>query len=154
MAIATSRQQPHAFAWDTRSWANGIHRLTARVTDGDGNWSVSGEIEVTVANAPDDTPPRLRVRVSRSRSRALQGRLTVRVWAADESPVRRITLFLDGSPVATKDASSLRTLRFVWDTRDGNDGVHLLSAGAADAAGNYGASMPLEVRVENRGTGR
>jgi subtilisin family serine protease len=147
--VATSRQEPHTFAWDSRGWSNGAHRLTVHVIDRAGNWSDSNAVEVDVANARDSRPPRLRLRASRRRGRQVRGRLALRAWAAGENPVERIALYVDGSPVTVKSGTSLRTLRFLWDTRAVENGVHQLSVTGVDAAGNSAASVPIEVTVGN-----
>ena len=46
--VATS--PPYNFAWDTRRFVNGMHRIVAAATDNDGNRSLSGERTVTVDN--------------------------------------------------------------------------------------------------------
>jgi len=41
---------PYAAQWDTRQFANGAHRLSARARDGDGKTTLSTDVNVTVAN--------------------------------------------------------------------------------------------------------
>jgi hypothetical protein len=47
---ATDSSTPFAFAWDTRTAANGSHSLTARAYDPSGNARTSGAVSATVSN--------------------------------------------------------------------------------------------------------
>jgi subtilisin family serine protease len=53
---ATDSSAPFAFAWDTRTSANGSHSLTARAYDPSGNARTSGAVSATVANTSATQP--------------------------------------------------------------------------------------------------
>jgi glucose/arabinose dehydrogenase len=49
-AGAEDTTEPFGFNWDTRTVANGVHILTARARDGEGNTTLSAPVNVNVAN--------------------------------------------------------------------------------------------------------
>lgn len=54
-SVATNTNSPFGITWDSRSVADGSHTLQARLTDKDGNNSVSQTITVSVDNVDDDS---------------------------------------------------------------------------------------------------
>src|SRR5205814_759811 len=52
---------PYSLTWDTRNVTNGTHVLSARAVDLAGNTATSAGVSVNVSNAPDTTPPAVRI---------------------------------------------------------------------------------------------
>ncbi len=137
VVVARSENAPHTFVWDSRAVRDGMHRLVVCAWDAAGNSSLSVAVEVSVDNSSDREPPRVLVLLSRPSG----GVQRVRVQAADDGDVTRLTLYIDGHAVAVKAGSSVRSLSFAWDMRTATAGRHQLIATAVDAAG-HGSRSP------------
>jgi hypothetical protein len=137
---------PYSLAWDSRTTTDGGHVLTARARDAAGNITVSGNASVTVANAPDTTPPTVSMTAPANGSTAT-GTVSVSAAAADNVAVAGVQFLLDGAPLGAEDAASPFSLG--WDSVATPNGAHQLSARARDAGGNLTVSAAIAVTVSN-----
>lgn len=132
---------PYEFSWDTSPLARGSYALTAKAVDAAGNEAISGS--VTVAVTGDTTPPVVTILpVVGSR---VSGTVAVSATATDDTGVTMLELYVDGSPVLTGNESSVG---YNWNTLALQNGSHLITVRAFDAAGNSTVASSA-VQVEN-----
>ena len=151
--VGTMAAPPFTFSWDTHSSPNGTHVLEARAYDAAGNAGSSGDLPVSVSNAPQppaDTQNPTASITSPSAGATVSGTVTVSVAAADNVGVARVELLAGTAVVATRTTAPFD---FSWDTRSVPDGTHDLTARAFDAAGNQGSSAAVSVTVDNAAAG-
>lgn len=92
----------------------------------------------------DTTPPTISFN-SPTNGATVSGSISVQVAASDDTGVSSVTLYLDGTAVASASAAPYT---FAWNTTAVSNGTHTLKAVAADAAGNT-ASASISVTVSN-----
>ncbi|MDH7569866.1 MAG: S8 family serine peptidase [Armatimonadota bacterium] len=112
--------------------------------DPDYGWGRVNAARAVAFSRPDITPPAVSFSTP-SQGAVLSKTVTVGAQASDDVAVARLSLYLDGELVA-ESTSSVCT--FVWDTTTAANGVHLLTAVAADTAGNTGSAQ-VQVTVNN-----
>jgi hypothetical protein len=136
---------PYSTAWDTRTFANGSHTLTAIARDGAGNTATAAAVTVSVSNSGSDTTPPTVAITSPADGATVTGTVKVTAAASDTgSGVAAVTFFLDGASLATATNSSY-TIN--WNTRKSSKGTHVLYAVARDNAGNTQQSAGITVTV-------
>ena len=128
--------------WDTTTFAEGAHTLTATATDGQRSTSTS--VSVVVDN---DTPPVV-VLGSPADGSTVSGSSTLTASVTDDRGVSRVD-FRAGGVLVGSDTSDLGGWSAVWDTTGVADGSHLLTATATDSAGQQ-ASHAVTVSVDNQ----
>jgi hypothetical protein len=144
--LARDLTAPYEVVWDTRTAAEGPHRLQARAQDTAGNIGASAEVTVTVANAgPDTTPPTVTV-TSPAAGAMVAGTVTVSASASDAGGVEVVQFLVDGVELVEDITAPYEV---AWDTRTAAEGTHRLQARALDTAGNIGASAEVTVTVAN-----
>ena len=136
---ATLSSPPFVFQIDAASLASPIG-LTLVATDTLGNQTTSAPVRVSL----DTSPPTIDL-TSPTAGTVLTGVTTMRAKATDNRGLGPVSFFVDGRLVGT-DATSPYTAALKADTLW--PGHHLLSASAADQAGNRGDSAPVDVIVE------
>ncbi len=129
---------PYHFAWDTSSFAPGLHSLSVRATDRAGNTgearvqvNVVRPIEITIS-APRDVIP-------------IGEKIKLNVDITALHDVAQIDLILDNQVL-----SSARTPPFnlTLDTRDLQAGPHVVTIRATDTQGQQArASLPLQFQA-------
>jgi hypothetical protein len=134
---------PYSVTWDTTTFTNGAHQLTAVVFDTAGNASTSAAVPVTVSNV-DSTPPTVSMTAPAGNA-ALRQTITVSATAADNVAVAGVQFYLDGNPLGAEDTASPYSLS--WDTTTVSDGGHTLSAVAWDTSGNRSIAPDPTVTV-------
>lgn len=92
----------------------------------------------------DTTPPSVKF-TSPTNDATVSGTVSVQVSASDNVGVASVTLYLDGTAVAS---TSTAPYAFSWNTTSVVDGVHTLKAVAVDAANNT-SSAQISVTVRN-----
>ena len=97
--------------------------------------------------ATDTQPPT--ISIASPTGGKVSGVVPVDVNYSDNVGVTRAELYVNGSKVATDDASPFA---FAWDTAAYGDGSYTLVARAYDAAGNVGASPSVSVSIGNDST--
>jgi hypothetical protein len=137
---------PYTLAWDSRTTTDGGHVLAARARDAAGNTTVSSSVSITVANAPDTTPPTVSMTAPANGSTAT-GTVTVSAAANDNVAVAGVQFLIDGAPLGAEDTTS--PFSIAWDSIGTPNGSHQLSARARDASGNPATSAAIGVTVSN-----
>jgi len=146
--VATDTAAPFQFAWNSASVVNGTAQLAAVAFDAAGNSRTSTAVAVNVANGtttPDTTPPSVSI-ATPSNSLTVSGNVTVSISASDNVGVTRVDLRVNGSTVASGNASPFQ---FSWNSGTVSDGLAALTAAAYDAAGNSAVSTAVSVNVAN-----
>ena len=101
----------------------------------------------TSAPPPQDTtPPQVAISAPAGGA-TVSGGVAVTATASDDRGVVGVQLLLDGSPLGAEDTAAPYSV--TWDTLAANNGSHVLSATARDAAGNTATSAPITVTVFN-----
>lgn len=96
--------------------------------------STSPTLAEMVSSVTDTTPPV--VTISSPANGATVGtKVTIKANATDNVGVASMTLYVDGSVVATTNAASVS---YSWNTRKAAKGSHTISAMARDSSGNQG----------------
>jgi len=99
--------------------------------------STSPTLSETVSSVTDTTAPVVTITSPVSGAK-LGTKVTIKAKATDNVGVVGFTLYVDGSVVATTNATSIS---YNWNTRKVASGSHTISAMARDAAGNQGSAM-------------
>lgn len=111
------------------------------------------ELTVPGGQPPADAPPTVSV-TQPTAGAGVSGAVTVQASATDDSgAVASVRVLVDGVAVGT-DANGADGWSVVWDTTRVPNGGHAVTAVATDAAGNTGASAPVQVVVQNAATPR
>jgi thermitase len=98
----------------------------------------------------DTTPPNAEIG-SPSNGETVNDLVSISVLASDDYGVESVTLFVNGSELATStQASSGGVYDFSWDSTTVSDGEHRLTALAIDGAGNTAESADVLVTVDQQ----
>ena len=140
-----------SFLVDTTQLANGPHTIVVKVFSGDRLvGSASGSCRV--GNQPIDVLPPVVNFVGVHKGEVLSGTAQIEVSAkdiGDEEPL--VSVFIDKS---LKVIKNIPPYTYAWDTRQYDNGPHVLEAYAYDAAGNKGEAPSIELMVQNPGKER
>lgn len=93
----------------------------------------------------DTTPPTVAI-VAPTSDTMVSDTTAVSVGASDNVGVSSVELLLNGALFGKRSSAPYS---FTWDTSKASNGTHTLQAVAYDAAGNRGASAPVDVVVDN-----
>jgi YVTN family beta-propeller protein len=95
----------------------------------------------------DEEPPTVTI-LSPGVQATLENNVDIQVEASDDHTVAWVALLIDGEPLDT-----LRTppYQVAWDTRQVENGLHQITAVAADPTGNQATSTGVLVLVDNDG---
>jgi thermitase len=135
---------PATFDWDTSTTADGVHTLRSIAYDAAGNAGTSADVSVSVQNAPatlDTIDPTAQITSPAGGARVARNQKVYTV-TSDNTAVTRVELYLDNALAASSTVSSPT---FSLNTRTWANGTHVLQILAYDAAGNAGASLPVNV---------
>jgi subtilisin family serine protease len=154
--FATDTTEPFGFLWDSGTYANGSHELTAVAHDSSGNTGQSHPLTFIVDNQPigiDTVAPTVSI-TSPKQGSSTKRNVNVQVAASDDRAVTKVEFYLDGViahiVIATQDTYSWR-----WNTGDAASGDHVISVKAFDAAGNEGTdSVTVQKSGSTRGGGK
>jgi hypothetical protein len=94
-----------------------------------------------------DTQPPTATITSPAPGAAVAGTIIVSATASDDRGVAGVRFRLDGVDLGGEDTTEPYSIS--WDTSTAANGAHTLTAVARDAAGNQGASAPVDVTVAN-----
>jgi len=94
----------------------------------------------------DVTPPRVSL-LSPSYGSTVSGIVEVLADATDDHGVAGVRFTLDGDDIGQELDNP--PYSFTWDTTEADNGAHVLTAVAWDAAGNHGISVPFKIDVRN-----
>jgi hypothetical protein len=134
---------PYAYNWNTATYSNANHILTAVARDAAGRSTTSALVNVTVANA-DTTPPTVSL-TAPANNATLTNTVTFSANASDNIGVFGVQFLLDGNPLGDEDLTAPYSISV--DTRTIPNGTHTISARARDAAGNPTTSATRNVNV-------
>ena len=125
---------------------NTAYHFAVRSADAAGNVATSADgTFTTAAPATDTTPPTVQVTAPADQS-TVSGTIGVTANAADDTGVVGVQFAVDGVALGAEDASAPYATS--WATTAVQDGSHVVSARARDAAGNT-ASASVTVTVGN-----
>lgn len=126
----------------TSTLAAGTHSIVASYGGDSANaGSKSTALSQIISATTDTTPPVVTI-TSPVNGSTVSGTVTIGAKATDNVAVASITLSLDGSAVATTNASSVS---YRWNTRKAAKGSHTITAVAKDTSGNQ-ASATINVQ--------
>ena len=126
----------------TSSLAAGTHSIVATYGGDSANaGSTSPALSQIVSATTDTTPPVVTI-TSPVNGSTVSGTVTIGANATDDVAVASIMLSLDGSVVATTNASSVS---YRWNTKRAARGSHTITAVAKDTSGNQ-ASATIKVQ--------
>jgi hypothetical protein len=135
---------PYSFSWDTTSFSEGSHTISAITYDTSDN-TATDSISVTVENNPADTTPPSCDITAPSSGATVGGTTTVSVSSSDNVAVDRVGYRID-TGIYSWDYSS--PYSFSWDTTPLSDGNHVITAISYDTSDNT-ATDSISVFVSN-----
>jgi hypothetical protein len=139
---------PYSITWDTTQTANGSHLLTAVARDSAGNLTTSPAVTVTVSNSGSNTT-QLSVSITAPADSSTVTGNAVSVSASASVGVLGVQFKVDGANLGPEQAGPVYAI--IWDTTQGSNGFHVLTAVARDSAGNQLTSGAVIVKVHNTG---
>jgi regulation of enolase protein 1 (concanavalin A-like superfamily) len=142
--IGTDTASPYS-----ASWANvpaGTYSLTAVARDAGGLTTTSAARTVTVSPSgqTDTTPPTVSI-TAPANGATVQNTVTITATAADNVGVASVIFRLDGAVIGSADTTAPYSAS--WNASAASPGSHVLTAEAADAAGNRRTSASVTVTV-------
>lgn len=123
--------------------AAGVYVL--RLTASDGSLSAAHDVQITVNAAAGDTTPPTVSMTSPNDGATVSGSVTISATASDNVGVAGVTFLVDGVIVGTDNSAPYG---YSLNTTTLTDGVHSITARAADAAGNQ-ANASIDIQVDN-----
>ncbi len=126
-------------------WTQASTSVTVSFT---GGWAL-GVDDITyggTASPPDTTAPTVLIS-SPAEGATVSGNTTVSAAASDDVDVVGVQFLLDGVSLGAED--TVPPFSISWDTTLADNGAHILSARARDAAGNTGTAPAINVTVSN-----
>jgi hypothetical protein len=139
---------PYSASWNTTTWSNASHTVTAVATDTSGNQTVSSPVTVSVKNT-DTTLPTVSV-TSPTSGATLSGTATLAASASDNVGVVGVQFKVNGANVGSEDTSAPYAVS--WNSASVANGAHSITAVARDAAGNTRTSSQVSITVSNSST--
>src|SRR5690606_11018762 len=127
---------------NTTTYADGSYSLTAKATDNAGHESTCTRGSLN-ANISRDW-----MTVVCPSGVYVQGTVQITATASDTNGVKQVEFFVDGTSIGV-DTNGADDWSVDWDTSEGLDGEHTLTAKATDNANNIGDSTPVSVTVDN-----
>lgn len=143
--IGASTALPHSFSWDTKTVANGTHKLKAVALDVSGN-SGQQEIVVNVSNNTigDIIPPTISI-IDPPTGTTVTGGLDVVTNVSDNLGVTKVEFYINDVLKKTDIGSPFS---YYWDTTNLPGGSYNVKAKAFDAANNA-AEKTIVLKVGN-----
>jgi hypothetical protein len=133
--LASDTTTPYSFSWDSTLTPDGAVKLTANAVDAAGNQGASQSVSVTVANTlttADTSPPTVSI-TSPTNGSTVGSAVTIRLAAADNVAVSKLSLYING---AIRSVTTGSTLSYRWKTGRALNRWNTISAVAEDATGN------------------
>jgi subtilase family protein/Big-like domain-containing protein len=139
---------PFAFAWDSRTVADGAHALVAVAADAAGNAGSSSPVDVVTDNSVDQAPPTAAVTSPANGSTVSRTTVTVQAQAQDDAALARLDVLVDGKPIGGVDCAGVAcSVSVRWNAKKASRGLHEIRATAIDQVGNRATSAPVTVTV-------
>lgn len=135
----TDTTSPYAWAWDTKTAANGSHMLTTKAYDAAGNVGTSAIVDVTVSNVADVTPPTAPGNLTASAPGKRKISLS---WTAstDNVGVTGYQIWRSSSPTGTFTQIATTTATTYTNSGLTSGSTWYYQVKATDAAGNVSAA--------------
>ena len=133
--LGTVTTSPYSQAWDTATYAQGTHQVSAKAFDAANNSAAS-----TITVSVDHAARSLTITAPPNNS-YLRGNVTINATATDPGGVARVDFYIDGAFLATDSASPYSAN---WDTSRSAEGLRVVGARANYTAGG---SMNATIRV-------
>ena len=150
MLVYSDSESPYEYDWDTSLEFEDInHIIGAIITDQSGNVFEIPSISVYVNNIPNDSNPPSIIITSPANGQTVSGTVNFTTLANDDIGISHVELFINGESLGTFES---QPYTYVWDTTidiGGHDNEKVLSALAADTAGNISYAQPILVEVNN-----
>lgn len=151
--VAQSSSASIDFNWDTTSYSNASHTVTAVAYDAAGN-SGNAAQTVTVNNASTPTPPPpppppsdmvapVVVITSPVSGSSMGKNLKITVSANDDVSMDRVEVYFDGELIGSSGGGSATV---VYNPRKAARGTHTITALGVDTSGNIGTAAPVSVK--------
>lgn len=141
--LAEDTFAPFAGNWDSTTFINGVHTITAVARDAAGNTTTSSGVSITV----DNTPPTVSVTAPTNNAFLRGSTVAVDATAIDNDVIAGVQFTLDGSNLSAEDTTS--PYGITWNTTTATNGSHTLSAIVRDRAGNTTTATTTTVTVDN-----
>jgi hypothetical protein len=146
IGVDTEGSDGWSVSWDTTTYSDGSHTVSARVTD-TASQTANDSISVTVANATEtDNPPTVTI-ASPSDGAEVSGTITITANASDDKGISQVEFFVDDESIWV-DTSSSGGWSASWDTTGYSDGLHTIIATATDSIGQT-ADDSIGLTVDN-----
>ncbi|MFP5410198.1 MAG: S8 family serine peptidase [Gammaproteobacteria bacterium] len=129
--VVSDDASPYAFAWDSKTVADGSHVLTVRAYDAAGNMGASAPVSVVAVN--DTVAPVISSFNLADGMTVSPASQAVSASATDNQRVAKMSVAIDGRDFAITFGSSVS---FNWNTRNLSKGAHNVTVRAWDHAGN------------------
>ncbi|OJT24354.1 hypothetical protein BO221_14385 [Archangium sp. Cb G35] len=139
--LASDTTAPYSVAWNSGSWANGSHTLSARAYDSLNNVATSAAVPVTTVQ-PNTTVSL----TSPSNNAYVKGLVPLTATATDSQGVVKVEFYVDGTLLGTDTTAPYE---LSWDSTPVADGAYTLSAKAYGPLGIPSTSLPATVYVDN-----
>ncbi|WP_375764765.1 Ig-like domain-containing protein [Archangium gephyra] len=139
--LASDTTAPYAVEWNSGSWANGTHTLTAKAYDTLSNVSTSSAVTVTTKQ-----PTTTVALTSPANGAQVKGLVPLTATATDDDGVAKVEFYVDGTLLGT-DTTAPYSLS--WDSTTLADGAHSISAKAYGPLGIPSSSLSVGVNVDN-----
>jgi hypothetical protein len=130
--------------WDTETWSEGSHTVTATATD-TAEHTASDGVTFSVDNQND--VPTVAI-TNPADTSTVSGSITVTANAADDRGVTQVEFFVDGTSIGY-DADGTNGWTVSWDTTRWPDGPYTLTATATDSDSAQSTSDLIVVSVNN-----
>jgi hypothetical protein len=117
----------------TNGYANGSHKLTARVVDATGNSATTTDTVSFSNTVADTTPPSVAINTPAAGA-TVSGAVTVSGTASDNVAVAKVELSVDGGAYQPVTGTSSWSLALASGSYA--DGAHTITARATDSSGN------------------
>ncbi|ATB44312.1 hypothetical protein CYFUS_009799 [Cystobacter fuscus] len=145
-SMGSSSTPPYDVYWSTRgNYANGTMAIYVKATDGAGNSTLAGPVNVVVDN--DYTLPTVAVS-SPAAGATVSGQVSVEATASDDRQVAWVDFHVDGNWIG-RSLSPPYTA--TWDSTIETNGSHTLTAQAVDGQYNSKTSTAVTVNLSNPG---
>lgn len=137
---------PYSINWDSKTVANGSHSVTAVARDNSNLTTTSAPVMVNVQNVTAPTPPTVSITAPTNGS-TVSGTQNVAATANDNQAIKSVQFKLDGANLGAADTTA--PFEATWNTAQGSNGLHTLSAVATNISNLTATATTVSVTVNN-----
>ncbi|AKJ03810.1 Fibronectin type III domain protein [Archangium gephyra] len=141
LLVGSDTTAPYSVAWDSSSWTNGSHTLSARAYDSLNNVATSAAVPVTTKQ-----PTTTVALTSPTHNAYVKGLVPLNATATDDQGVVKVEFYVDGTLLGTDTTAPYE---LSWDSTQVADGAYTFSAKAYGPLGIPATSLPATVKVDN-----